>query len=279
MTQIRPFGLATAAFAALLAPGAASATANIGGTIGASFSEALGACNRALQVSNGTLQDTFALNLSAPCAAGFAGGNLQGTAASGAVGLRTFAAGTGSAAAQVSLTDNWILTPPPGTVAGFYLIPVSLHIDGTVSPGATALLGTFLSYSMSLRDINSGLPSSSFSVTGSVTGTGVYSQTFSSMLNVRYFGPGSLLTTEEISVQLSAQQVFNGTVDFYNTAVASLALPAGWTAVTSSGLAVTPVPEPTTAVLMLLGVAALVGRQARQLGRARQAPLRATPAG
>lgn len=260
MTQVRSFTFAATVCAALLAHGNVGATASIGGVISASFNEAFGACNQNVQVSNGTLQNNFALNLSAPCAAGSAGGSLVGTAASGSVGLKTFAAGTGSAAAQVSLIEIWTLTPPPGTAAGIYAIPVSLHLDGTVSAGTTSLLGRFLDYSMSLRDTNSGLPSSLFGVTGSVINTGLYSQTFNSLLSVRYFGPGSLPTTEEISIVLTSQQIFGGSVDFYNTAFASLALPAGWTAATSSGLPVTQVPEPATAVLMLLGVAGVLRR-------------------
>jgi MYXO-CTERM domain-containing protein len=50
-----------------------------------------------------------------------------------------------------------------------------------------------------------------------------------------------------------------GSIDFYNTAVASIALPPGFSAATSSGipLVFAPVPEPQVVALWALGLAAL----------------------
>jgi hypothetical protein len=170
--------------------------------------------------------------------------------------MRLSAVGTGSVAGQVSLLEQWILTPPPGTASGIYAIPVALHIDGAVSPGATGFSGSFLNYSMSMGDIHSSLANARIDSTGSVRGTGTFSNTVSGDVNLRYFGPtSSLLATFELGVVLTTNQLLNGTIDFYNTASVSLALPAGWTAVTSSGLAVSAVPEPATAVLLLSGLA------------------------
>lgn len=261
MNNLRLFPAAVVACTALLGHGAASATAQIGGVISTTFSEGGGTCNKTALVPLTTAQDTFALNLAAPCAAGSAGGTLKGDAATGAVGLTVNASGTGFVSSEVSLVERWTLTPPAGTAAGTFAIPVNLHVDGTVSAGATAVLrGPFLTYNMTLLDTNSALPGGRIDGIGSVTGTGIYSQTFSGPVNVRYFGPGSLLSTVEVSVQMTVAQLSTGTIDFYNTAFASLTLPSGWTAVTSSGLPVVAVPEPSSALLILVGAGALVLR-------------------
>lgn len=276
MNSLRLFASAAVACTVLLGPSAASATAQIGGVISTTFSEGGGTCNKTALVPLTTPQDTFALNLAAPCAAGSAGGTLRGDAATGAVGLKVDASGTGFVSSEVSLIERWTLTPPAGTAAGTFAIPVNLHIDGTVSAGATAVLrGPFLTYNMTLLDTNSALPGGRIDGIGSVTSTGIYSQTFSGPVNVRYFGPGSLLSTVEIDVQMTVAQLSTGTIDFYNTAFASLTLPPGWTAVTSSGLPVVAVPEPSTVLLMLLGVGALAlrGRGASAfIKRTRQQP-------
>jgi len=265
ITRIPSLFALAAGCAALVAGGAAHATAQIGGVISTSFAEAFGACNKSSLTPQNTFQDSFALNVTAPCAAGSAGGDLKGSAASGSIGLKVYATGTGAVAAQVALFDNWVLTPPAGTLAGNYLIPVHLHIDGTVSAGATTQRPSFLDYGLTLRDIyGSNLPPAIFTAYGSVTATGAYSKTFDSFLSVRYYGSGGgLQTTVETTMQMTVGELENGTVNFYNTAFASLDLPAGWTAVTSSGLPVVAVPEPGTAMLMLCGLAAVVARRVR----------------
>jgi hypothetical protein len=246
-----------------MASGAASATARTGGIISATFSEAFGACNKSSQVPQTTLQDSFNLALSASCAAGSVSGTLWADTATGSAGLRVIAAGTGSASAQVSLHDTYVLTPPAGTAVGTYLIPVRLHIDGSVAAGSTGSSGSFLSYGMALADgSGSNLPFATFSANSNVTSIGAYSQTFNSGLSVRYFGASSLPTTVDFTVNLTAGQFKDGTLDFYKTALVSLALPDGWSAVTSSGLpVVSAVPEPTTAVLLLLGMGVLAARR------------------
>jgi PEP-CTERM motif len=68
-----------------------------------------------------------------------------------------------------------------------------------------------------------------------------------------------------VEMTLFAPQLDSGSIDFYNTAVASIALPPGFTATTSSGipLVFAPVPEPGIAALWALGLAA-VGFAARR---------------
>jgi hypothetical protein len=268
LIRLRALAVGGAICAGLLAGSAAHATGYIGGIISTSFAEAFGACNKSALIPLDTRQDSFALNLAAPCAAGSAGGDLKGSAASGSVGLKVFATGTGAVAAQVSLMDNWVLTPPAGTLAGDYLIPVHLHVDGTITAGATTQRPAFLDYGLTLRDIYGGLaPPAVFTAYGSVAGTGAYSKTFDSMLSVHYYGPGGgLKTTVETTAQMTVGQLEHGSVDFYSTAFASLDLPAGWTAVTSSGLPVVSVPEPGTAMLMLCGAAALLARRRMRAG-------------
>jgi hypothetical protein len=271
MTKFRPLFLLATACSSLMVCGAAGATARIGGGVSATFSEGLGACNKSTLVPLTTLQDSFNLNLTAPCAAGSVSGSLKASTATSSAGLWVSAAGTGSASAQVSLIDTYFLTPPAGTPVGTYLIPVSLHLDGSVTAGSTGSSGSFLEYGMSLSDgSGSNLPSATFSANGKVTSIGAYSQTFSSGLSVRYFGASSLPTSVEFGVNLRTGQFQGGTLDFYNTGSASLALPAGWSAVTSSGLpVVSTVPEPATAVLLLLGVGLLAGHRVRTIGRVR----------
>lgn len=265
-TQLRSRLSLAAICAGLLAGAPAHATGQIGGVISTSFAEAFGACNKSAIVPLDTAQDTFSLSLTAPCAAGSAGGTLKGAAASGSAGLMVYATGTGAVASMVSLMDLWLLTPPAGTLPGDYLIPVHLHVDGTVSAGATSQRPSFLEYSLNLSNLYGGSgPATAFSANGSVAGVGAYAKTFDSALSVHYFGPGAgLQTTVLTTVQMTVFQLEHGTVDFYNTAFAALDLPAGWTAVTSSGLpVVSAVPEPGTALLALCGAVAFAARRRR----------------
>jgi hypothetical protein len=265
MTRLPSRLLLAAVCAGIWASGPAGATAQLGGVIDATFVS--GNCNQSAQVPLTTLQDNFALNLAVPCSAGAVSGSLKGSSATGSIGLTLTASGNGFAAATVALVDFWYLTPPPGTAAGFYTIQATLHIDGTAA--GVPVLGNYLTYTMTLLDFNSSLPNGRIDGIGAVTTPGAYSQTFSAPLSVRYFGPGGGPAVLQVALQMSVPNLNAGTVDFFNTGFAALSLLPGWTAVTSSGLPVTPVPEPAAAVLMLLGAGALALRRASALSRAR----------
>lgn len=246
--------------------GSAGATAQIGGGIGTSFTGGFGSCNRSQRVPLDTAQDSFALSLAASCDGGAASasGALRGDAVSRSVGMQLAAAGSSSAAAEVRFFDTWLLTVAPGTLPGMFTMPVSFTLDGSVTPGAFARLGgIFLGYSFSTRDIYSGLPSSSYAVAGNILSTGSFVQTFAGTVDFRYLGVGSSLQpTAEVEMILRAPQIEFGALDFFNSATASLVLPAGWSATTASGLALSlpvapAVPEPSSLALMLLGLVGL----------------------
>lgn len=266
----RPFLGAVLAGLFTLTAGDASATASLGGTLAAVASG--GACSDTKQVPSTTLQDTFLLGGTAACSGDFASADMHGDAAAASVGLRGAALGNGlgssSVAAMISLTDQWLLTAPVGTAPGMISIPVSLTIEGSVSPGAAfaPFSGRFLDYGLLIRDhYSAGVPGSFLSAGGSVVADGNFSETFNGSVNFRYYGPGSLPMTADVSMNLSIPALWEGTVDFYNTAAISMALPAGFSATTSSGtpLVFAPIPEPGVNATMLAGLA-LVGWKCRR---------------
>ncbi len=240
---------------------AAAAAANLGGAV--SVLAGLGSCSDSKLVPGNTAQDTFALSAATACSGGSASSDLHAEAATRSVGLRASSAGNGSgssqAAAQVQFLDHWLLSVPAGTVPGTITIPVSLRLEGSVSPGAVfdPVFGRFLDYNLSIRDLYSGLsPGTFFSAVGSISASGSFSQTFNGSVAFSYFGPGSLPTTAEVMMSLSLISLLEGKVDFYNTASISMDLPAGFAATTSSGLPLmfAPVPEPGAYAMLLAGL-------------------------
>jgi PEP-CTERM motif len=254
------------------AVGEAGATAQLGGVVSTGFAAGFGLCNRSQVVPLDTLQDTFALHLAASCDGGAAtaSGDLRADAASGSIGMQLSAAGAAAASAEVRYFDTWLLNVAPGTLPGTFTIPVVFKLEGSVTPGSVARLGgNFLQYTFDTRDLYAGLP---MSVVGSVTAVGAFAQTFAGTVDFRYLGVGSALpTTAEVEIILSAPQIEAGTLDFFNTASVSLALPFGWSATTSSGLPLSfvptaAVPEPASMALMLLGLVCMGGCALRRVG-------------
>lgn len=262
-------GLVAAVFAMFLA-GESSATANLGGAL--SLVGGAGLCNQGKLVALDTPQDTFLLSGATGCNGTSASVDMHGEAATAEVGLRASSSGNGlgssQAAAQVYFSDHWLLTLPTGSAVGTYTIPVSLTLEGSISPGSLTAFNRFMDYSMSIRDLYSGLsPSTVFTAYGSFAAAGAFSQTFGGSVDFRYFGPGSALpTTAEVIISLSLPGLNEGVVDFYNTASISMQLPAGFSATTSSGvpLVFAPVPEPATYALMLAGLGLLAWKARRR---------------
>jgi PEP-CTERM putative exosortase interaction domain len=269
MKKLSPtFSLFAVAGMSILCANDAVATATLGGVV--SVVAGSGTCNNSKQVPLSTAQDSFLLSGATACSGGSASVDLRGDAATGSVGLRASSAGNGfgssQAGAQVHLTDHWLLTPTAGTVAGTINIPVSIKLEGSIAPGA--VFDTFggLHYNLTISDLyTSPIPSAVFSALGNINSSGNFSQTFNGSVAFRYFGPGSLPMTAVVEMDLFLSSLFEGTVDFYNTASITLDLPPGFSAATSSGksLVFAPVPEPEAYVMMLSGIG-MLGFMARR---------------
>jgi hypothetical protein len=259
-----PSRFALACFGLLLVADA-HAVAGMGGVVAISMVPGSGSCNVSKLVPLDTPQDRFALGGTSTCDGQSGSADLYGDAANTSVGLRASASGgQSSVAAQVYSFDRWLLTPPPGTPAGLITIPVTLRLDGTVSGGADpGFFNRFLDYNLSINDAYTfGI----FSANGSIATSGSYSLTFSGSVDFRNFNQASLPMTAEAILSLSLPGLAGGVVDFYNTSSASMALPTGFTATTSSGVALpfsSPVPESGPATLLLLGLA-VIGTIARR---------------
>jgi len=244
--------------AALGASGGAKASANLGGVV--SVLAGNGVCNASALVPGNTLQDSFQLDRSTACAGGSASAEVRGSAATGSVGLRAASSGNGlgssSAAAQVQFSDQWTIAVPAGTPWGTINLPVALHLDGTVSPGAMVDPGNggqFLQYALSIGEPYS---FNVLSANGQVSTVGAFSQTFDGVVGFSYSGQPLKVA---VAMNLIVSGLFEGTVDFYNTAAASITLPAGYSASTSSGLPLifAPVPEPSSGILIAGGLLTL----------------------
>lgn len=265
-----------AAFAVLCGTaGLAHATAQLGGALSLGVN---GGCRFDALVPLTTLQDTFVLAGATPSLPGCGGlsvsGALRGDAASPAVGLKIVASGPNTpAAAQVSLVDEWIITPPAGTAAGPVLFPVILTLDGLVAPGSVfqAATGRFLDYTLAISDKYNGLdPLYKFRTDSQITTTGPASLSFSGTVAIRNYNTAAIPMTAVVQLGLSVPNLLAGTVDVFNTASLTMTLPPGFTAVTSSGLPLrfaTPVPEPGTNALWALGLFA-IGVAVRQRWKA-----------
>ena len=265
--------------AMLLSSSPASATARTGGVI--SLVGGSGSCNVNELVPLDSLQDTFALSRTTGCSGTSASADLRADAATGSIGMRAASSGNGlgssQVAAQVSFMDLWSIGVPAGLAPGTFTIPVTLKLDGMVSPSAVYAFDRFIDYGMSFRDFYAGLaPPRLLQRSGSITSAGNYALNFSGNVEFRYLGPGSALPpTAEVALNLSMPGFREGLVDFYNTASVVLALPAGFSATTSSGipLVFAPVPEPGSGALLALGAACLgagaAWRRARSARRQR----------
>ena len=234
--------------------GPAAATASIGGVV--SLVGGSGLCNVSALVPLDTLQDSFLLSRATGCAGTLSDAQLRSSAATASVGMRAASSGNGlgssQVAAQVRLGDQWQIAVPAGTPLGPITLPVSLHLEGSVSPGAVYgfQFGRFLDYTM-----NIGLPFSfnAFQANGSIATTGAFAQTFSGNVTWQYTGQ-PLQAAIELSLSLFGLN--EGVLDFYNSAAASIQLPAGYSATTSSGLPLVfaPVPEPSPTALLAAGL-------------------------
>jgi hypothetical protein len=268
--------------------GPAAATASLGGVVTAL--SGLGACHDTHSVPGTTLQDTLFISAATSCQGGSAGGTVHGDAATGAVGMSGYSTGSspspGSSqvAAQIQYMDHWLIGVPAGTAPGTISLPVVLTLEGTVSASALSGFNRFLDYSINIRDLYAApIPDAPYSAilssTGSVTATGAFSRVVTGNVNFSYDGPGSALpTTAEVSITMGYPGLNVGPMDYNTTASIALILPAGYSATTSSGIALdftSAVPEPAGVAMLLAGLA-LVATTARRGGR--QSDTRAMPA-
>jgi hypothetical protein len=262
----------------------AAATATSGGSI--SLVGGAGACNVAASVPLNTPQDNFGLSRATGCAGTSSSAQLRASAATASVGLRAASSGNGlgssQVSAQVSLEDQWRISVPAGTPLGPLTLPVSLHLEGSISPAAVVGFqfgSRFLDYFLYI-----GPPASIFSLqaSGSITTTGAFAQTFTGNVTWQYTGQP---LEAAIGLSLFVPGFNEGALDFYNSAAASVLLPAGYSATTSSGLPLVfaPVPEPSPPALLLAGLACVwlwrgagprwrVGRSTRNTQHATRKP-------
>lgn len=248
--------------------GPAAATASIGGAI--SLVGGAGLCNVSALVPQDTVQDNFLLSRTTACAGTNSEAQLRGSAATGSIGLRAASSGNGlgssQVAAQVRLADIWQISVPAGTPLGTINLPLSLHLEGDISQTAlyAPQFGRFLDY-----NLNIGPPFSLnlLSASGRINTTGAYSQTFSGTIAWQYTGQ-PLQAAVDLSMALFGLN--EGVLDFYNSAAASIQLPAGYSATTSSGLPLVfaPVPEPAPALMLAAGLAAVLLLTARRGAKA-----------
>jgi hypothetical protein len=239
---------------ALTLAGPATATATIGGVV--SLVGGSGSCNVSALVPLDTAQDNFLLSRATGCVGTSADVQLRGSAATASVGVRAASSGNGlgnsQVAAQVHLTDQWQISVPVATPLGSLTLPVSLHVEGSISPGALYHPngGSFLAYAM-----NIGVPYqiSTLVVNGNVSTTGAFAQTFNGTVTWQYSGQP---LRAAIGLDLFMPGLLEGVLDFYNSAAASIQLPAGYSATTSSGLPLVfaPVPEPSPTALLAAGL-------------------------
>ena len=264
------YGVVLACLASLCAE--VQATPLLGGSV--STAADTGRCRDDKQIPQTTQQDTFTLSGATACGGQSASVDLKGDAASASVGLKASASGDGngsaSAAAMVSLYDSWLIGVPLGTLPGLISIPVSLTLEGIISPGALNNLGSFLDYTMIINDHY--LPQNRLEASGKVTTTGSFAQTVSGDVAFRYFDSAALPMTADISILLTMPQLIEGVLDFFNTASISMTLADGFSAFTSSGLplqfdvAQSETAEPGVGVLLVAGlglVRVLEGRRRR----------------
>jgi hypothetical protein len=263
IASVRSFSLAVFT---VLAAANVNAVALTGGVV--SLVSGSGSCNKSQQVPLNTPQDTFALALSTGCSGGSALGELRSDAASTSVGLYVAVSGTGAqAAAQVGLNDLWTIGVPIGTATGTaFTLPAAFRLEGDVASGSTfgAAFGRFLDYNISLSQFGS--LSGIVQRSGQVVSTGHFDQTFSGLVSFTYFGP-TVPTIADFEMQLSVFDLTQGDIDFFHTLSASLALPSGFTATSSSGTPLfvsSPVPEPETLSLMVLGLIAIATMRVRR---------------
>ena len=242
---------------ALGAGGPAAAVAIMGGSV--ALGGGNGACNVNATVPLTTPQDNFLLSRATGCAGTNSSAQLRGNAATASVGLRAASSGNGlgssQVAAQVYLADQWQISVPAGTPLGPITLPVSLHLEGSISPAAVVnfpFFGRFLDYFMNIGGYLGA--AGVLQANGSIVTTGAFAQTFNANLTWQHTGQP---LRAAIEMSLFMPGLNEGVLDFYNSAAASILLPPGYSATTSSGLPLVfaPVPEPSPAALLLAGLA------------------------
>jgi hypothetical protein len=255
-----------------------AATANAGGINGA-----MTGCNRSNSVPLTTVQDTFALSVSAACFGESSSVDMYANALTAKIGLKASSnPGTDLGAvayAQVGLIDRWIFSVPASVAPlTFMTIPVSFRFEGTVAPGSTyqPVFGRLMTYGFTISDPQQGFgPLQTFQRLGSITAPGVYLETFSGDLRLIYRGPG-LGMLADVDMSLSVPGLQSGSIDFFNTASISLVLPDGVGVTTSSGMPLnfgnsSAVPEPATWMMLASG---LLGILISRVNRSRHASTR-----
>jgi quercetin dioxygenase-like cupin family protein len=265
----------------VLCAAASEASATMIGGVAAAHAGGGSGCQDTKVVPLNTVQNSVALSASAACLGESASVDLYADAATTSMGMKATANSGLKLGAQVNafvgLIDRWVFTLPASIATGIILsIPVSFTLDGNVAPGSTyrSSYGRFMDYVFTISDPQQGYSQlQTFQKTGSITAAGVYADTFSGIINLINRGPG-LGMLADVEMNLWIPGLESGLVDFYNTAKIFLDLPDGVSVTTSAGLPVTfgtppvvpepgNVPEPATWILLMAGLAGVVGCRRR----------------
>ncbi len=196
-----------------------------------------------------------------------ASGATNADLATGSVGIELFtspvAGGYAGAAGQSALSDTLYFAVAGGIAQDEdLLVRVTFTLDGTLSPDALfdSIYGRYFDYNFNFSDTASFAADHALAALGKVTTTPfVGPLIFSKVVKIR----GAFLTAH-VSLDLFVPGIYQGSLDFGNTAKIALQLPPGVTFTSESGVFLSA-PEPAGTALGVTSLLTLVALRQRRL--------------